>query len=597
METNGFKGFVTRHWYKLIVAAAILMELVVFLFYGEESYIQIHDNLDLFIPHFRMMELNDAWFKHGVTLPMLHGINRDLLGSEFLLYNVLYEIFEPFTAYITGYFLKLIIGTGSFILLFRDVYREEYKDNRMAPPIIWLVGFSYSLIPVFPTYGIAFTSIPLIVLLIRRLYFATDKKTIALLLTGIFLYPILSYFSYFGFFILCLYALFILFIMIRDRKLHLRMILGAATLSVGYIVFEYRLFASMLLDDTVTIRSTMERADLSLSEALLSGLRELTGASFHNQDSHGILIIFIAAIGLIVINAHYIKSRQIGLVLKDPVNLNALLIIFNCLIFGLCSYVPFRGLLEFLLPPLKGFDFSRFAFLNPFLWYTLTALIILRLIKVPDPENTIVSTGRKMGATALSLALLMVVMLWPQVYNDFYYTVYNQAYIAIKEKDTSTLNYREFYSEPLFDRLKQDVGIGEDDWCVAYGLHPGVLIYNGIPTLDGYLGMYPQEYKDIWCEIEEPAFAGSPSLKEYYTTRGARVCIYSGSDENTYAPLRKLELNDRSLKVNYEPLKALGLKYIISRVEFDNSYEYPLSPVGEYTDESSPYTIYVYEAK
>ena len=576
METNSVKGFVTRHWYKLIVAAAILMELVVFLFYGEESYIQIHDNLDLFIPHFRMMELNDAWFKHGVTLPMLHGINRDLLGSEFLLYNVLYEIFEPFTAYITGYFLKLIIGTGSFILLFRDVYREEYKDNRMAAPIIWLVGFSYSLIPVFPTHGIAFTSIPLIVLLIRRLYFATDKKTIALLLTGIFLYPILSYFSYFGFFILCLYALFILFIMIRDRKLHLRMILGAATLSVGYIVFEYRLFASMLLDDTVTIRSTMERADLSLSEALLSGLRELTGASFHNQDSHGILIIFIAAIGLIVINAHYIKSRQIGLVLKDPVNLNALLIIFNCLIFGLCSYVPFRGLLEFLLPPLKGFDFSRFAFLNPFLWYTLTALIILRLIKVPDPENTIVSTGRKMGATALSLALLMVVMFWPQVYNDFYYTVYNQAYIAIKEKDTSTLNYREFYSEPLFDRLKQDVGIGEDDWCVAYGLHPGVLIYNGIPTLDGYLGMYPQEYKDIWCEIEEPAFAGSPSLKEYYTTWGARVCIYSGSDENTYAPLRQLELNDRSLKVNYEPLKALGLKYIISRVEFDNSYEYPL---------------------
>ena len=597
METNSFKGFVTRHWYKLIVAAAILMELVVFLFYGEESYIQIHDNLDLFIPHFRMMELNDAWFKHGVTLPMLHGINRDLLGSEFLLYNVLYEIFEPFTAYITGYFLKLIIGTGSFILLFRDVYREEYRDNRMAAPIIWLVGFSYSLIPVFPTYGIAFTSIPLIVLLIRRLYFATDKKTIVLLLTGIFLYPILSYFSYFGFFILCLYALFILFIMIRDRKLHLRMILGAATLSVGYIVFEYRLFASMLLDDTITIRSTMERADLSLSEALLSGLRELTGASFHNQDGHGILIIFIAAIGLIVINAHYIKSRQIGLVLKDPVNLNALLIIFNCLIFGLCSYVPFRGLLEFLLPPLKGFDFSRFAFLNPFLWYTLTALIILRLIKVPDPENTIVSTGRKMGATALSLALLMVVMLWPQVYNDFYYTVYNQAYIAIKEKDTSTLNYREFYSEPLFDRLKQDVGIGEDDWCVAYGLHPGVLIYNGIPTLDGYLGMYPQEYKDIWCEIEEPAFAGSPSLKEYYTTWGARVCIYSGSDENTYAPLRQLELNDRSLKVNYEPLKALGLKYIISRVEFDNSYEYPLSPVGEYTDESSPYTIYVYEAK
>ena len=596
METNGFKGFVTRHWYKLIVAAAILLELAVFLFYGEDSYIQIHDNLDLFIPHFRMMELNDAWFKHGVTLPMLHGINRDLLGSEFLLYNILYELFEPFTAYITGYFLKILIGMVSFILLFKDIYGDEYRDNRMAAPIIWLVGFAYSLIPVFPTYGIAFTSIPLIVLLIRRLYLAADRKTTALLLAGIFLYPILSYFSYFGFFILCLYALFILFIMIRDRKLHLRMILGAATLSVGYIIFEYRLFASMLLDDTVTIRSTMERADLSLSEALLTGLRELIGASFHNQDSHGILIIFIAVIGLVVINAHHIKNREAKLILKDPVNLNAMLIIFNCLIFGLCSYVPFRGLLEFLLPPLKGFDFSRFAFLNPFLWYALAAQIILRLIRVPATDRPIVSTGRKKGATALSLAIIMVVMLYPQVYNDFYYTVYNQAYIAIKEKDTSTLNFREFYSESLFDRLKQEVGIGVDDWCVAYGLHPGVLVYNGIPTLDGYLGMYSQEYKDIWCEIEEPAFAASPSLKEYYTTWGARVCIYSGSDENTYAPLRNLELNDKSLKVNYKPLKALGLKYILSRVEFDNIDEYPLSFVGEYTDESSPYKIYVYEA-
>lgn len=69
-----------------------------------------------------------------------------------------------------------------------------------------------------------------------------------------------------------------------------------------------------------------------------------------------------------------------------------------------------------------------------------------------------------------------------------------------------------------------------------------------------------------------------------------------GSDENTYAPLRNLELNDKSLKVNYKPLKALGLKYILSRVEFDNIDEYPLSFVGEYTDESSPYKIYVYEA-
>ena len=72
------------NWYLVIVFGFLIFAGLVFIICGEDSIIAVHDNLDLFIPHFRMMKLNDAWFKHGVTLPMLHGINRDLLGSEFL---------------------------------------------------------------------------------------------------------------------------------------------------------------------------------------------------------------------------------------------------------------------------------------------------------------------------------------------------------------------------------------------------------------------------------------------------------------------------------------------------------------------------------
>ena len=52
--------------------------------------------------------------------------------------------------------------------------------------------------------------------------------------------------------------------------------------------------------------------------------------------------------------------------------------------------------------------------------------------------------------------------------------------------------------------MKEDIGY-EGEWSAAYGLHPAVLEYNGIATLDGYLGFYPQSYKEDFRRIIAPA--------------------------------------------------------------------------------------------
>ena len=126
-------------------------------------------------------------------------------------------------------------------------------------------------------------------------------------------------------------------------------------------------------------------------------------------------------------------------------------------------------------------------------------------------------------------------------------------------------------------------------------MHPAVLNYNGIATVDGYLGMYAQEYKDKWTSIIAPALEGSPSLKSYFEGWGARVSLYSGADENTYAPLRNLEVTDKRLVVNLDELKSLDCRYIFSRIELSNADELGIKLVGTYSDDSSPYTIYVYD--
>ncbi len=106
--------------------------------------------------------------------------------------------------------------------------------------------------------------------------------------------------------------------------------------------------------------------------------------------------------------------------------------------------------------------------------------------------------------------------------------------------------------------------------------------------------MYPQSYKDTWERVIEPAFPGSPSLEAYFRSWGARVNLISPSDENTYAPLRVFTLKDERLIADINRLKALDCTWIFSRIAFSNADEQGLFLTGTYTDESSPYTIYVY---
>ena len=84
---------VRKLWYLYLVELILFVQAAVFLYYRDNSYIAVHDNLDLFVAHFKMMKLNDAFFAHGVDLPIVGGLSRDVFGSEFSLYNILYYLF------------------------------------------------------------------------------------------------------------------------------------------------------------------------------------------------------------------------------------------------------------------------------------------------------------------------------------------------------------------------------------------------------------------------------------------------------------------------------------------------------------------------
>lgn len=573
---------ILEYWYIVIIAGLLLAEAIVFIGFGEKSYITIHDNLDLFIPHLKMMQITDTFFSHNVTLPILNGVTRDDFGSEYYLFNLLYTFLPDYTAYVAGYFLSIAVSIGSIYLLAKELM-PDYQTHK---PFILLFGLIYGILPVFPVYGLAFASIPLVVYLVHKIY---NGKSLCYYIL-LFLYPVISYFSYFGFFILGYLVLFTIIDWIWKKRLNLRLLASIPVLFLGYALFEYRLFHSMLFDDTVTIRSTMAISDLSLREVERTALDGFVNSIFHAGDAHKYFVLPVVLIYLAVQNVTYLRKAR-SKILGDIANRIFLLIIFNCCIYGIFYFKPMRDLVYTLIPPLQGFQYHRTIFFNPFLWYMLLFIIVKRLY---DSKTAILH-----GASyALSLIALLVVVFTPANYNDFYNTCYYNMYTLVKHQPADMLNYEEFYSKDLFSVIKDDLNYN-GEYSAAYGFHPAVLTYNGISTLDGYLGMYSQEYKESFREIIAPALEKSSYYQNYYDTWGARAYIFPGFDSSSYLPSRSLTLPDSKLYINTDAFRELNGVYLFSRFEISNAKELSLKLTGQspYTLENSPYRIYVYHVE
>ena len=570
------------HWYLVIIAGFLIFAGGVFFICGKDSIIAVHDNLDLFTPQFQMMKSTNTFWTHGVDVPFLGGISRDVLPSEFSLYTMLYMILPDYPAYVTGYLLKIIIALFSCILLAKDMYGEKYEVYK---PLIYLMGFAYGILNVFPAFGIPFASIPLVIYLMRKLYKSPSFKWYA----ALFFYPFLSYFSYFGLFILAYMAVSLIWLWIKDRRFPGRIFLAVCVLSAGYIAFEYRLFGTMLLSDEITIRTTMQEGSFTAKEIIKTIGDVFANGMFHAESMHKYLIMPACMIYFIYLNFTYIKKKEIKGIFHDLYNLLMLVLVFNSVVYGIYYWEGFRRVIETICPPLTGWQFNRTIFFSPFIWYAAFFLVLKRLY---DSQRK----SMKIFADVLALFTVCIIVLSGTRYNDSYHTCYNQAYHLLKGKTTDQLSYGEFYSAELFEKAKQDLGY-KGEWAAAYGFYPATLEYNGISTLDGYLGFYSQEYKEAFRRIIAPALERVEESRIYFDDWGARAYLYSGTDLSIVNGFRTYQVQEQDIYINVDAFQALGGEFIFSRVKLTNAREAGLLHAGTYTHESSPYTLYVYQVQ
>ena len=194
---DSIAGKIARRWYICLISIFMLAVFPLYMIVGENSYIAIPDNLDLFVAQYKMMKNTGTFFAHGADVPFLNGISRDNLPGEFYLYSVLFMIFPAYIAYVLGYLLKIIVAIVSCLLLAKDMMKDEKPGS-----IAWICSFAYGILNLFPAFGITFASIPLVIYLLRRIYSLVFSRASVKYYILLFLYPVVSYFSYFGMFIL-----------------------------------------------------------------------------------------------------------------------------------------------------------------------------------------------------------------------------------------------------------------------------------------------------------------------------------------------------------------------------------------------------------
>ncbi|MBO4456801.1 MAG: hypothetical protein J5802_03710 [Butyrivibrio sp.] len=592
----------------LAVLCFILLISIIYCVIGENSYIAIHDNMDLFIAQFAMLKNTGTFFSHGVSAPFLGGVSRDVLPSEASLYTVLYMIFPPFTAYIVGYIFKIVIAVLSFVMLFADctIMKEYSGDGKFSDRVRFCLkeeyagelnlaigtGFLYGVLNLFPAFGISFSSIPLIVYLFRRTYlaeksFGNKKTAMAKYLLLIFCYPFVSYFSYFGFFILGYVFIGVIAMWIKDKKPSAGLILGLLALGAGYVVFEYRLFGMMLFSDVVTIRDTMIQSYVSGSE--LPGLMGdvFVNGMMHADDCHKYFVMPVCLLYLAFLNIGYICKKNFRGIFTDVYNLCAMVLVFNTVVYGLYFIKEVNDVVAAIVPQLKGFQFNRTIFFSPFIWCSMLLIIAYRLYKVRALKG--------FASYVIIAAAVFVAIAVPTRYNDLYNTLYHTARYKIYGNENDDLNFREFYSKELFDAIKKDIDYKEGEWCAAYGMHPAILEYDGIATLDGYLGFYPQSYKEEFRKVIAPALERKESSKIYFDEWGARCYLYSGTDDSIVMATKSMYgVTDNNIYIDSEELKKMGCKFIFSRIEIENIDDAGLALCNEYEGFESPYKIFVY---
>ena len=508
----------------------------------------------------------------------MDGIPRSDMISELNFIMRLFNIFSPFYAYLINHIIvHLVALLGMF--LFTNHYLLPKQNQEANFTLISLgIALAFGVLPFYTMYGLSIAGQPILIYSFLNIANDKGKFTDFLILSA---FPLYSFLFLDGVFLILELFLIMLFFAVKRRKSVGKLFLGWLIFSLLFLFVEHDFIQNLLFNaDSISQRSVWNLNYLSNS---INGVLDNTIAMFiHGQyhaASHHELILLVSLLVLIISYKEIRKNRLILRLL--------LLQLFIAIIYGFYSWdkiIPIKSLFGII----ATFNWGRLYWLSPFIWYYLFFLSLIALSKF------LKIGGKK--KFSLIFALLMIQIAINVAQNPEYSTYVNR-YVIIPNLSTDNITWRQFFSENLFQNIRDAIDLPQADYRVAsIGIHPSIAQFNGFYTLDGYQNYYPLSYKLQFRKIIAQELDKSDTWREYFDYWGSRCYIFS-SEISDFLSTKEKSRVIKDLDIDIQAFKDLGGRFIFSAAEIINYKENFLHFVGVFEDEDSVWRIYVYETQ
>lgn len=540
-------------WWGLIL---VFIYILPYLISGDGHYICVHDFLDSTVAHIKSMKDMGVLFDYSATMPILSGIPRYVYGSFLDIKLWLFAILPTYPAIVANVFLiKLTAFYGMYALMCGYIARESDKKELVS----FLTAGLFTLVPFYVDYGVSAAGIPMMTWAFLNLF--NGRKPAASIITMVF-YAFYSWFVLSGFFVCILAAVSILVFWIRGKQFPVMPFVGLFIFSAACLVVNWELVVQFLTPGG----ETMHRVEFGLADSYLTAIGESLGILLISQYHAGTCL---AALILVMFFILWKKNGRENKVLQY---LMTGWIVLSSLIFvGTVAKVALSGIALF-----REFQFDRFFFLYPAMCFMLMGAV----------TDELVNSGKVRTFSIAAAALTLV---------NLSFDVNGRCNMTRLLGIEDIPSFRQYYDVELFQRIKEENGIADFvDKVACFGMCPAVAEYNDMATADGYIQMYPLEYKHRFQKVIQGELDKSEDLKTYFCDWGSRCYLFSSQLGRNYLFSREADITVDDLDIDTSALAALGCRFILSSVAIGNAQRLGLDLAGSYSDPDSYWNIRVY---
>ncbi len=564
----------------------VCIGLIPYLFLGERSIFAVVDQLDSDVAEYFIKAKH--WGEGSVYLPeYFGGSSGDLVVPTSPGTLLFYIAFDVFRAFLYNLFCVTIASyLGMFFLLSKIV------DH---PFIVFSCSVIFAYLPFYTIYGLGVAGIPLIILAFLLLSEDRSHRIIAYPL--IIVYGLFSSLALMGWAVFLLCGLYCLLITLRRRFNGVSDLLalwgGVFALGVTYLVTNI----SMVKNFFLGVGEETQRSEFVYYGSGAVPLRVFM-EQLLNEDVNFWArawqkwVVYIVVLSLIAGLLSYKRLSEAG-----TKKLHILCCIFGFIVITALFTALFRSDMVANMRnrwdnALTSFQFDRFFYLYPALWYIGLAVSLDFVTEL----GRVFAPGKKWLPMVMVLAFLGICgfhVLWRSPFKLNFRDL-------VKPQGSTSLSWNGYYApeeyKEIADYIRDTYSLTQDQYRIGnVGLEPAVAIVNGFYTIDGYSSVYSLSYKHQFRKVIEKELEKNEYNRQYFDEWGNRCYLFS-SEYNRNPYLSKyMHAHFDDLDLNIPALKKLNCRFLLAAGEIANAEEKGYRLIRIFDSYDYSYFVYLYE--